>query len=155
MRLRRLPIAGAAALAVWLAVTPQAAAQEAVVVATRVIYPGETVSAEALETITLRRGRVPPAAVSTDIGELDGKVARRTILPRRYIPLSSVREAYLVERGAPAQVELIEGALTITVTAVPLESGSAGDVIKLRNLDSGTIFTGIVLADGSIRVGAS
>jgi flagella basal body P-ring formation protein FlgA len=38
---------------------------------------------------------------------------------------------------------------------VTLEPGSAGDVIKVRNMDSGRVFSGIVMADGTIRVGAS
>lgn len=133
----------------------QAAAQDVVVVATRVIYPGETVTSEALDLVTLKSGKQAPAAVTMAVGEIEGKVARRTILPRRYIPLSAVREPWLVERGAPARANFVHGGLTITITAVPLESGSAGDTIKLRNLDSGTVFTGTVLADGSVRVGAT
>ena len=38
---------------------------------------------------------------------------------------------------------------------VPLQPGSAGDLVKVRNLDSGAVFTGTVMADGTIRVGAS
>ncbi len=45
--------------------------------------------------------------------------------------------------------------LVITATAVTLEPGSAGDVIKVRNTDSGRVFSGIVMADGTVRVGAS
>ena len=132
-----------------------ALAQETVVVATRVIYPGETVSADLLEQVTLRRGAQPAPSVALDVTELDGKVARRTILPRRYIPLSSIREPYLVERGKPTQVVMNDGGLTISITAVPLESGSAGDQIRIRNVDSGVVFNGTVLADGTVRVGAS
>lgn len=132
-----------------------ALAQETAVVANRVIYPGETIALDALETIKLRRGRQASPSVAVAVEELEGKVARRTILPNRFIPLSSAREAYLVERGSPARVVFRAGGLTITATAVPLESGSAGDVIRVRNLDSGTIFSGTVLADGTIRVGAT
>ncbi len=39
-------------------------------------------------------------------------------------------------------------------TAVPMESGSAGDRVRVRNVDSGVIFDGTVLADGTIQVGA-
>ena len=45
--------------------------------------------------------------------------------------------------------------MVISITAVPLEPGAAGDVVKLRNVDSGRIFSGIVMADGTVRVGAS
>ena len=48
-----------------------------------------------------------------------------------------------------------EGNLVITATAVTLEPGSTGDIVKVRNMDSGRVFSGIVMADGTIRVGAS
>jgi flagella basal body P-ring formation protein FlgA len=38
---------------------------------------------------------------------------------------------------------------------VTLEPGSAGDLVKVRNIDSGKILSGTVMADGSIRVGAT
>jgi len=38
---------------------------------------------------------------------------------------------------------------------VTLQPGAAGDLVKVRNIDSGKIFSGTVMADGSIRVSAS
>jgi flagella basal body P-ring formation protein FlgA len=81
-------------------------------------------------------------------------VARRTLLPGRYIPLNSLRDAYIVEQGAPVQVMFVAGALTISATGVTLQPGSAGDLVKVRNIDSGKILSGTVMADGSVRVGA-
>lgn len=45
------------------------------------------------------------------------------------------------------------GTLVITAMGTPLESGAAGDFIKIRNIDSGIIVSGTVLADGRIQVG--
>ncbi|TIO47611.1 MAG: flagella basal body P-ring formation protein FlgA, partial [Mesorhizobium sp.] len=47
------------------------------------------------------------------------------------------------------------GALTISAAGVTLQPGAAGDLIKIRNVDSGKIISGTVMADGTIRVGAS
>lgn len=151
--MRRAVAAIACLLCTSIAV-PAFTQEAVVVVATRTIYPGETVSSDALEEITLRAGATPQQSVALSFEELEGKVARRTILPKRYIPLAAVRDPFLVDRGKPAQVFLREGGLIITITAVPLESGSAGDRIRVRNVDSGAIFDGIVLADGTIQVGA-
>ncbi|TIS61702.1 MAG: hypothetical protein E5W93_06825, partial [Mesorhizobium sp.] len=38
---------------------------------------------------------------------------------------------------------------------VTLQPRAAGDLIKVRNIDSGKIISGIVMADGTIKVGAS
>ena len=53
------------------------------------------------------------------------------------------------------QVIFAAGPLTISAAAVTLEPGGTGDLVKVRNLDSGKIFSGTVMADGTIRVGAS
>lgn len=154
MELRRL-IAGALFLTGLLAgASGIAAAQETVIVATRVIYPGQVIAADALDEVPLRRELRNPDSIAFGFAQLEGRVARRTLLPGRMIPLSYVRDAYLVEPGEPVQVVFVQGGLEISVTGVPLQAGSAGDVVRVRNLDSGTIVTGVVMADGTVRVSA-
>ena len=143
-----------AALALLAGVLP-ARAQEVVLIPNRVIYPGETIDLAALKEVTLKPGKVIPPAVAFRAPELEGKVAKRTLLPGRYIPATAVREAWLVEQGASVQVMFVSGPLTISATAVTLQPGAAGDFVKVRNIDSGKVFSGTVMADGSIRVGAT
>jgi flagella basal body P-ring formation protein FlgA len=150
---RNAKILAAAFLAAALA--PAAHAGEMAVVANHVIYPGQTVSAGALREIQLRNGYQSPTPFVRAPGEIVNKIALRTILPGRLIPEGSVRDAFLVEAGKPARVVYSQGALTITMVAVALEPGSAGDLVKVRNPDSGAVFSGIVMADGTIRVGGA
>ena len=35
-----------------------------------------------------------------------------------------------------------------------LQDGSAGDLIRVRNIDSGAVIMGVVQPDGTVRVGA-
>ncbi len=130
-------------------------AGEVVLIPNRVIYPGETIALGALKEVTLVPGKKKPDAVATRVEELDGKIARRTLLPGHYIPVNAIRAPWVVEQGAPVQVIFAAGALTISAAAVTLEPGSAGDLVKVRNIDSGKIFSGTVMADGTIRIGAS
>ncbi|MCV0393749.1 MAG: flagellar basal body P-ring formation protein FlgA [Rhizobiaceae bacterium] len=150
----RLALAHALAIAVLAAPVP-AAAENVVAIVNRTIYPGETIPSGALEEVELKRALKSREAVATTISDLEGRVARRTLLPRRLVPLSSVRDAWLVERGKSVRVVFEAGKLSISTNAVPLESGGSGDLIKVRNIDSGAIFTGTVMADGTVRVGAS
>lgn len=131
------------------------AAGEVVLIPNRVIYPGEMIDTGALKAVTLLPGKHRPDAVATHAEELQGKVVKRTLLPGRYIPVAAIRDAWLVEQGAAVQVYFIAGDLTISATAVSLQPGAAGDLIKVRNTDSGKIFSGTVMADGTIRVSAS
>lgn len=131
------------------------AAGEVVLIPNRVIYPGETIELGALKEVTLIPGKHKPDAVATLAEELDGKVAKRTLLPGRYIPTNAIRDAWLVEQGAAVQVFFTAGTLTISATAVTLQPGAAGDLIKVRNSDSGKILSGTVMEDGTIQVSAS
>ncbi len=130
-----------------------AMAEDVVLVPNRTIYVGETVSLSALREVVLKPGKRIPDGVAFRIEELDGKVARRTLLPARYVPVNALREAWLVEQGAPVQVLFEAGPLKITVSAMCLQSGSAGDVVRVRNMDSGKVFSGVVANDGTVRVG--
>jgi len=152
--LRRTIIAAAMATAACVPAWTAARAQEVVLIPNRVIYPGETISVGTLKEVTLVPGKVKPAAVATTLPELDGKVARRTLLPGRYIPVSAVRSAWMLEQGATVQVSFVAGGLTISIAAVTLQPGSPGDVVKVRNIDSGKVLTGTVMEDGSVRVDA-
>jgi flagella basal body P-ring formation protein FlgA len=145
----------ALALAVLSATPAFAQERQVVLVPNRVIYPGETIDLSALREVALKPGRAAPDATAILPGQLEGKVARRTLLPGRYVQAASIRQPYLVEQGAAVQVLFVAGSLTIAASAVTLQPGSAGDMVKVRNLDSGKILTGIVMADGTVRVGAS
>lgn len=144
----------ALALALFAGAAP-AVAQEVVLIPARVIYPGETISLATLKQVTLAAGRHKPKAVATEARQLDGKIAKRTLLPGRYIPANAVRDAWLVEQGASVQVYFLVGQLTITAAAVTLQPGAAGDLVRVRNVDSGKVLSGTVMSDGSIRIDAS
>jgi flagellar basal body P-ring formation protein FlgA len=105
--------------------------------------------------VPLRRQLPNPSAFVMAREQAVGKIARATLLPGRMIYTTAMRDAYLVETGAPARVMFVNGSLMISMTGVPLQSGSAGDMIKVRNMHSGVVFTGVVMADGTIRVSPS
>jgi flagella basal body P-ring formation protein FlgA len=148
-----LRLAGGLAALVALALPVRA--EDVAVVTRHVVYPGQEVSAGDLQIVTVTNHNRDLRTVATRIGQVDGKLTRQTLLPGHYIPLNAIRDAYTVEQGAPVRVLFAGDGLVITATAVTLEPGSAGDVIKVRNMDSGRVFSGIVMADGTIRVGAS
>jgi flagella basal body P-ring formation protein FlgA len=138
-----------------LAFAMPAVAQEIAVVTNRVVYPGETIGLDVLREVPVTNRNRDLSTVATVVEQVEGKVARRTLLPGRFIAVNAVRDAYLVEQGAAVQVMFVHGGLTISASAVTLQPGSAGDVVKVRNIDSGNTFTGTVMADGTIRVGAT
>jgi flagella basal body P-ring formation protein FlgA len=121
------------------------------VVPERTIYPGEELSADLVREVVvtnpnLRRGYI------TTTGDLLGKVTTRTLLPGRTIPAGALRDAWAVERGKTVALVYSGNGLTITAAGTPLENAAIGDFIRVRNIESGVIIAGTVMADGTIRV---
>jgi flagella basal body P-ring formation protein FlgA len=117
------------------------------------IYPGDTI-----QESMLRERSFPPnfrarSAVIEAPLALIGKTARRTLLPGEAIPVNAVDDAKLVTRGVLTQVVFQAEGLTITTMGSPLQSGSLGEQIRVRNTDTGRIILGTVQADGRVRIG--
>ena len=81
-----------------------------------------------------------------------GKMARLTLLPGHAIPFSGVSNRKLVSNGAEVKLIFSEGGLLIMTTGSALQDGSIGDIVRVRNDDSGVTVSGAVQPDGSVRV---
>lgn len=139
--------------AVATLVASAATAAEFVLPVPRVtVYPGDVITDAMLVDHEFRGTDVKGYATTRDM--LVGKLSRQTLLPNRPIAATAVREPFAIKQGEPAVVVFISGGLVISGTAIPLQAGSAGEVISLRNTESGTTIRGKVQADGTVRVGA-
>ena len=121
------------------------------VVPTAIIYPGETVNAARLQEVAVTNPNLR-GDYARQIGEVVGLISTRTLLPGRTISVSSLREPYAVTRGSNVRLTFSIGNLTISAAGTPMVDAAVGDVIRVRNLDSGTIVSGTVMADGTIQV---
>jgi flagella basal body P-ring formation protein FlgA len=117
------------------------------------IYPGDPIEPELLIDRTFSAGLIGNMAVIDNRDRLAGKVARRTLLPGYPIPVNSVEEPDVIAAGIPVRVVFQNGGLTITALASPLQAGGVGDLISVRNVESGLTLHGVVQADGTVRVG--
>ncbi|MBM6580033.1 flagellar basal body P-ring formation protein FlgA [Microvirga sp. BT689] len=117
------------------------------------IYPGDTINESMLKDRAFPENYRYRTAVVESPRVLTGKMARRTLLPGEPIPMNAVDDPKLVTRGVQAQIVFEEGGLSIMGTGIPLQSGTMGETIQVKNVDSGRIITGRVQADGRIRIG--
>ncbi len=131
---------------------PVSANGERIVIVTGVVYPGQEIVPELTKEVTLVRPLRSRVQVARKASDIIGKVARRTLLPRRAIPVAALREAYAVEAGEPVRTVYVSGGLKIVMTGVALISGAPGKSIRVRNPDSGRIVTGVVNPDGTVTV---
>lgn len=58
----------------------------------------------------------------------------------------------LVRKGQIVEVTAVDGMLSITTKAMAMENGAAGDMVKLRNLESKKDFTALVVAEARTQV---
>lgn len=115
------------------------------------IYPGDQITAGMLGEKAFRASTVSGGFIDSR-NLLIGKVARRTLLPGHAVAFNAIDEMDIVTRGTPVQLIFRQEGLVITAFASPLQDGSAGDIIRLRNADSGTVVTGVVQPDGTVSV---
>ncbi|MCM2291399.1 flagellar basal body P-ring formation protein FlgA [Allorhizobium sp. BGMRC 0089] len=142
------------ALCFLLALTvPALAAQRFAIVPTDVIYPGETISSGKLDRVEVTNPNLI-GGYASDMDQVVGMLSTRTLLPGRTIPLSSLKKPYAVTRGSQLRIVFHIGNLTISAAGTPMDDANIGDVIRVRNLDSGQIVSGTVMADGTVQVKA-
>jgi flagellar basal body P-ring formation protein FlgA len=116
-----------------------------------VIYPGDLILDEMLVDVPdATRDGSGPFVNSRSL--IVGKAARLTLLPGHAIPFSGVSNRKLVSNGAEVKLVFSEGDLIITTTGSALQDGSIGDIVKVRNDDSGVTVSGAVQPDGSVQV---
>ena len=127
-------------------------AQEALVPTPKaVIYPGDVILDEMLVDVpNVARDGSGPFVDSRSL--IVGKAARLTLLPGHAIPFSGVSNRKLVSNGAEVKLVFSEGDLVIMTTGSALQDGSIGDIVRVRNDDSGVTVSGAVQPDGSVRV---
>lgn len=117
------------------------------------IFPGDLITDEMIVDSGLPSGLGEYAAVVRNRSQVVGKVARRTLPTGKVIPLNALQDPKLVSRGVAVEAVFEEGGLSITTLVMPLQDGSVGSLIQARNVDSGKVISGIVAADGTLRVG--
>jgi len=146
--------AGLVAGLIWLACAGGALAQEEkriLPVPSVTINAGDVIRDDMLEDRPYRPGQPTFAVVESRLSVV-GQAARRTLLAGYPIPINAVEDVKIVKRGVPVRVVLEDSGLSIVTLGSPLQSAGVGALVRVRNMDTGTIVTGIVQADGSVRV---
>ncbi|MFN3622614.1 MAG: flagellar basal body P-ring formation chaperone FlgA [Hyphomicrobium sp.] len=117
------------------------------------IYPGQVIEKAMLVDRAFRTNGDNQVAAVPSPDALVGKVAKQTLLPGKPIYQDALREPHAVTQGQATLVVYQSGSLTITASAIALQSGATGEVVSVRNVDSGRIIKGTVGADGAVHLG--
>ena len=55
--------------------------------------------------------------------------------------------------GAQVKIVFQQSGVSIVAFGAALQAGAAGELVRIRNADSGAAVSGVVQPDGSVRVG--
>lgn len=121
------------------------------VVPTQIIYPGQEISPAHLKEVEVTNPNIARGYASS-MADVVGMVSNRTLLPGRTIQVSGLRAPFAVKRGATVRLTFSVGNMVISASGTPLENAAVGDVIRVRNLDSGVTVSGTVMGDGTVQV---
>ena len=117
-------------------------------VTTRVIKSGTVLQ---LQDLTIVDADIPGAV--TDPQVVAGQEARLTLYPGRPIRADQLGPPAVVERNQIVGLAFIAGGLPSTTEGRALARGGVGDVIRVLNLSSRNTLQGLVMPDGTVRVG--
>ncbi len=153
MRLTQVRLLLKVAIVLFAAVcaVPSSAQDALVPTPKSVIYPGDIIlDAMLVDASNVARDGSGPFVNSRSL--IVGKAARLTLLPGHAIPFSGISNRKLVSNGAEVKLVFSEGDLVIMTTGSALQDGSIGDIVRVRNDDSGVTVSGAVQPDGSVQV---
>lgn len=117
------------------------------IIATRWIKRGEEFTPANVSLVPLKASDLPPRAIS-HLGFLENKVAKVSLPKGRIIAGSQVEVPPVIERKQIVNLIVRSPTLTAQARGLALSDGKAGELIKVKNMDSGNIVYGKV-SDGN------
>ena len=90
--------------------------------------------------------------VIRDAEDLIGLSPRRPIGADRIIRIGDVQPPVLVARGKRVTIVLKTATMQLTATGKALQSGAMGDVVRVKNTNSGTVIEAVVVGEKKVAV---
>jgi flagella basal body P-ring formation protein FlgA len=122
-----------------------------VVVARRVIEPGEVINALDLALVPGRQERGTQKTYSR-LTDISGQVAKMRIPAGRPITNRSIRSVHAVKRGEDVTVRFEGTTLRITMKGRAIQNGSLGETVRVMNVNSKRMFDARVVGAGMVEI---
>lgn len=117
----------------------------------RRMVPGELIGPDDLQDIDLAYARLGPFTV-TEPDKLIGKEVRRVLTPGRAVMAQSVAEPLVIARGDKVSIRFSDGLLFLSAPGRALDDGYRGAEIRVVNLVSNTLLSGIARPGGLVEI---
>ena len=115
------------------------------------ITRGEIITADKIK-LTERAITTQNQKYFSNIKDIIGRQARRSIRPDRVINSSMLQEAYLVHKKEPVLIYAQNRKIRISVKGTALKNGRYNDIIRVRNNSSKRIIDAVVVDRGVVAI---
>ncbi len=146
-------VAASLTLLAWLAAMPAYAELRSLPVPSVTVYPGDIVPAGIIVDKQFSAASAGFGGFVLVRGQLEGRMAKRTLLPGQPVPLSAIKLPDAVQQGTPVLAVFRSTGLTITTYLTPLRAAAAGSVVEARNPETGVVVKALVQPDGTLSIG--
>ncbi|WP_156890126.1 flagellar basal body P-ring formation chaperone FlgA [Silanimonas lenta] len=123
-----------------------------VLVLAEALAPGQPIPASALRVETRDAARLG-AAPLTDPAQAIGQVLRRGGRPGQVLTRADLVLAAAVKRGEPVSLVAGGGGFEVRMAGRALGDAATGEVVRVENLSSRRVLSGVVAGPGEVRVG--
>jgi flagella basal body P-ring formation protein FlgA len=134
-----------------LNVPVQVAVSRPVLVAARDIPANARLRSEDVQ-VEVRRLTRPLSNYLTDVSQLRGFIATRTLTPGVPVLTDAVASGYVIQPGDKVQVLYQAGKININIAGEARAAGRIGDRIQIKNLASGQLLQAVVIDEGAVTV---
>lgn len=115
------------------------------------ISADDSITERDLHFIEVRKDKVSPN-VQTDVNKIIGKSSKRLLRADAPIAIQYLQEPLLVKRNGLVSVIYAVKNLTLVTKGVALSDGSAGEVVRIKNLKSQRIVDSVVTGSDEVSV---
>lgn len=112
---------------------------------------GDVITPENVSSIKFPKNR-DTTHIIKDIEEVNGLVARKKVMAGRPMLISDFSKPTILPKGKIIKMAYIKNALSIETSAISLESGGEGDIIKVRGQDSNKVIQARVINEEMVVV---
>lgn len=145
-------VAVSCAAPAWnLYVPVRISSERQVLIATRNLRAGETVTADAVTSQTRDTSQLPAGFVA-DSSLAVGKILRQPVAAGASLSPDALGQALAIKRGQLVTLRSRAGPIEVRAQGKALADGAPGDRIKVENESSNREVEGQVAADGSVEV---
>lgn len=123
-------------------------------VASRLIKIGEVIVSSDIYTNRVRASSVRSYYASSS-SEVIGMQARKNLLPGSMIRVADIARQPVIKQHDPVNLVYLSGNIELKTTGIAMGAGGIGDMIKVRNEDTGAVLLGQIINKNTVQVGGS